>query len=109
MENVAVATSPTDRSSGSERYYVVDDACNVVLHGTTPNDLVPAGAQDARMPLDVDRAVRRVVQADDFGSGFARAATGSKSLRVLLLSGPSGTFYGVVARERTNVMRSRAS
>ena len=57
----------------------------------------------------MDREVRKIVAADDFAAGFARATTGTKSLRVLLLSGPAGNFYGVVSRDRTRVNRERAS
>ena len=96
-------------SAANPRYYVVDDNCNVVLVGSTPNDLAPAEAPEARLPLDVDRVVRKLVGTDSFDAGAARATTGSKSLRVLLLSGPAGNFYGVVARDRTRVSRKRAS
>jgi hypothetical protein len=96
-------------SAANPRYYVVDDNCNVVLVGSTPNDLVPAQPREERLPLDVDHAVRKLVTSDAFGAGPARATTGSKSLRVLLLSGPAGNFYGVVSRDRTRIARKRAS
>jgi len=102
-------SAPQPKLTKKPRYYVVDDNCNVVLVGSTPNDLVPAEPREGRLPLDVDHAVRKLVSTDAFEKGPARTTTGSKSLRVLLLSGPAGNFYGVVSRDRTRIARKRAS
>ena len=112
MEQIAFRQRQSDADAASHdacRYYVVDDQCNVKLVGTSPNDLAPVQDRDVRLPLDVDRAVRKVVATETFDGGAARASTASKSLRVLMLSGPAVTFYGIVARERSSALHQQAS
>lgn len=82
----------------AQEIFVIDDDFNVLLTGTSPNDLAPANARQS-LPPDLDGTVRRIVKDHAFsGDGLARGESGWRTLRVMRLAGPGGEYYGVVAR-----------
>ncbi len=82
----------------AQEIFVIDVDFNVLLTGTTPNDLAPAN-RPQRLPADLDGTVRQIVKRHSFsGDDVASGETGRRILRVMRLAGPAGEFYGVVAR-----------
>jgi len=86
-------------AQGVYEIYVVSSDLQVLLKGSDPNDLAPAANVEGRLPYDIDRAVRSLIEKYDFSNkSIARTSTGRKSLRVMLIAGPAGNFYGVVCK-----------
>ncbi len=104
------SSAPADRHLSSVGSYlrridVVDARLNVIMRGTTPNDVAPV--QGESLERDLQMEVGRLIARHDFSKHHVATALVDTRLgvRVSRTSGPGGDFYTVVT-ERT-ALRAR--